>query len=34
MPIYEWKGFNSKGSGTSGVIDADSPREARVKLKR
>lgn len=34
MPIFEWKGYNSKGGSASGVIDADSPREARVKLKR
>lgn len=34
MPVFEWKGFDSKGKKGSGVIDADSPREARVKLKR
>ena len=34
MPIFEWKGYNSKGGGASGVIDADTPREARLKLKR
>jgi general secretion pathway protein F len=34
MPVYEWKGFNSGGKKATGVIDADSPRDARVKCKR
>jgi general secretion pathway protein F len=34
MPVYEWKGFNSTGKKATGVIDADSPRDARVKCKR
>ncbi|HEX9794023.1 MAG TPA: type II secretion system F family protein [Planctomycetota bacterium] len=34
MPIYDWKGFDGKGKSANGVIDADSPREARVKLRR
>ncbi|MDA1260274.1 MAG: type II secretion system F family protein [Planctomycetota bacterium] len=34
MPIYEWKGFDSKGRKAGGVVDADSPRDARVKCKR
>ncbi len=34
MPIYEWKGFDSRGRKASGVVDADSPRDARVKCKR
>ncbi|MBC8406575.1 MAG: type II secretion system F family protein [Planctomycetes bacterium] len=34
MPVFEWKGFNPKGKTISGVVDADSPRDARVKLKR
>lgn len=34
MPIYEWKGFDAKGRKASGVVDADSPRDARVKCKR
>jgi len=34
VPVFEWKGFDTKGKKASGVIDADSPREARVKLKR
>ncbi len=34
MPIYEWKGFDGRGRKASGVVDADSPRDARVKCKR
>ncbi len=34
MPVYEWKGFDAKGKKAGGVIDADSPRDARLKLKR
>ena len=34
MPVFEWKGFDVKGKSATGVVDADSPREARLKLKR
>ncbi|MCH2102141.1 MAG: type II secretion system F family protein, partial [Planctomycetes bacterium] len=34
MPVYEWKGYNNTGKTVSGVVDADSPRDARVKLRR
>lgn len=34
MPVFEWKGYNPKGKTVSGVVDADSPRDARVKLRR
>ncbi len=34
MPVFDWKGFNAKGKSISGVVDADSPRDARLKLKR
>lgn len=34
MPIFEWKGFDGKGKKAAGVIDADSPRDARLKLRR
>jgi len=34
MPVFEWKGFDAKGKTATGVVDADSPREARLKLKR
>ena len=34
MPIYEYKGLDASGGGTrTGIIDADSPREARARLR-
>lgn len=33
MPVYEYKAFSEKGETRTGVIDADTPREARRKLK-
>ena len=34
MPIYEYKGLNAKGKHTTGVLDADSPRDLKDRLKR
>lgn len=34
MPIFEYKAFASGGAVTTGVVDADTPREARSKLRR
>lgn len=34
MPIYEYKGLNAKGRTVSGLLDADSPRSLRERLKR
>jgi general secretion pathway protein F len=33
MPIYEYKGYDSGGGTKTGIIDADSPREARARLR-
>ena len=33
MPIYEYKALTPEGSTKSGVVDADSPKEARTKLR-
>lgn len=33
MPIYEYKGFDPKGGTKTGIIDADTPREARSRLR-
>lgn len=33
MPVYEYKALDGKGRGASGVIDADTPRDAREKLR-
>jgi len=34
MPIYEYKGLNSRGKTVSDVLDADSPRALKERLKR
>jgi general secretion pathway protein F len=34
MPIFEYKGLNKTGKNVKGIIDADSQRTARVKLKK
>lgn len=33
MPIYTYKGLNIEGRGLTGIIDADSPRSARQRLR-
>lgn len=33
MPVFEYKGLNARGRGVSGLVDADSPRMARQRLK-
>ena len=33
MPVYSYKALNSEGASEAGVIDADTPRDARTKLK-
>lgn len=34
MPVYEWKGIDAKGKNKKGIIDADTPRGAKEKLKK
>ena len=34
MPIYEYKAYVAGGGTQGGVIDADTPREARQRLRR
>ncbi len=34
MPVYAYKGLNEKGRNVGGIVDADSPKTARVKLRR
>lgn len=34
MPVYAYKGLNSQGKNVGGIIDADSPKGARLKLRR
>ena len=33
MPIYEYKALTTSGQTKTGILDADSPREARLKLR-
>ena len=33
MPVYNYKGLTLAGENKTGIIDADSPREARIKLR-
>lgn len=33
MPVYDYKGLSSGGETKTGIVDADSPREARLKLR-
>ena len=33
MPVYDYKGLSAGGGSKTGIIDADSPREARLKLR-
>lgn len=34
MPVFEYKGLNKVGKNVKGIVDADSLRTARVKLKK
>lgn len=34
MPVFEYKGWDAQGKKTQGVVDAESPKTARIKLKR
>ena len=34
MPVYAYKGLSTEGRTVAGVVDAESPRSARLKLRR
>jgi general secretion pathway protein F len=34
MPVYKYKGLNQTGKSTAGIIDADSSKSARLKLRK
>ncbi len=34
MPVFEWKGIDAKGKNKKGIIDAESPRSAKEKMKK
>jgi general secretion pathway protein F len=34
MPVYAYKGLSESGRAVAGIIDADTPKAARIKLRR
>ncbi|MGD9764258.1 MAG: type II secretion system inner membrane protein GspF [Candidatus Binatia bacterium] len=34
MPVYAYKGLNEKGRSVGGIVDADTPKNARLKLRK
>lgn len=34
MPVYQYKGYDTKGGTRTGILDADSPKEARIQLRQ
>jgi general secretion pathway protein F len=34
MPVYEYRAYDASGAAVSGIVDADTPKEARTKLRR
>jgi general secretion pathway protein F len=34
MPVYAYKGLSERGRAVSGIVDADNPKGARLKLRR
>ncbi len=33
MPVFEYRGLDAKGKATEGILDADTAKEARIKLR-
>lgn len=33
MPVFQYKGYDTDGKGREGILDADSPKEARIQLR-
>ena len=33
MPVYEYKALDGKGKSVKGIVDADNPKGARLKLR-
>jgi len=34
MPVYQYKGYRNDGGAATGIIDAESPKIARIKLRK
>src|SRR5262245_13248476 len=33
MPVFTYKGYDQSGAAREGILDADSPKEARIQLR-
>ena len=34
MPVYQYQGYRNDGGTTTGIIDAENPKVARLKLRK
>lgn len=34
MPVYQYRGYKSSGASATGIVDAESPKVARLKLRK
>src|SRR5215813_5164511 len=34
MPVYQYRGFKTDGAAATGIVDAESPKVARLKLRK
>ena len=34
MPVFEYKGLDATGKATAGIVDADSAKMARARLRK
>jgi general secretion pathway protein F len=34
MPVYQYRGYKADGGAATGIVDAESPKVARLKLRK
>ncbi len=34
MPVYQYRGYKTDGGSATGIVDAESPKVARLKLRK
>ncbi len=34
MPVYQYRGYKADGAAATGIVDAESPKVARLKLRK
>ena len=34
MPVYQYRGYKADGGSATGIVDAESPKVARLKLRK